>query len=226
MRIYGYYSPVRRGLTGFEFLPQYLDEHYPGVKFIDVISDNTLHFGYLESDDSDLLAKALYDVQGRFSFEKTEEVVVIGAVRALYNPPSEPMHPDMPVPTHADILNANNITPPSTDADWLNAVKEYKREMLVGVTRYMFTKDNDSISNVAKAAIILTLYNDSELTADQISKKNNLISRVKALYTPELCLDGFEEMITYMENVLAVYYAKKQQIVNATTVNDVLSVKL
>ena len=46
-KFYFKYIPSRRGLTGAEYLPQWLEEYYPDTRFQSVVSDGFAEFGIL-----------------------------------------------------------------------------------------------------------------------------------------------------------------------------------
>jgi hypothetical protein len=66
------YTPARRGLTGAEYLPQYLDENYSSVTFTGVASDGTVQYGILNGTGDDLSqVRAL--ISGKFSAVRLDE---------------------------------------------------------------------------------------------------------------------------------------------------------
>jgi hypothetical protein len=72
--------------------------------------------------------------------------------------------------------------------------------------------------------MLVNLYEDADLTSEQLTQKNNLIDRMKNVYTPDVCLGGMNTLVDLLENVLVPYYTAKGQVDAATTVEDALNV--
>ena len=219
MRIYGSAGSARRGLTGREYLSQYLYEYYPDITWETIVSDGVKEFGYL-SGDSNEIARAIVVFEKQFSFTRLTEFELAGAIKVVYQPgPSLPDGSDPP--TAEDLLALHSITVPT---DMLEAVRAYKIINLKQILRKKFCDDNDAIADMAKLMVISSLYDDSELTADQITRRNNLITDIKKIYTIDLCLDGGENMVNLLNNNVVGYYQAKAQVLAATDQDSIMAV--
>lgn len=216
-KFYVRYTPVRRGITGMEMLPQYLDEFFPGVSFTGVVKDGLMEYGYLEGTGNQL-AKVLQSCSDKFSIKKINEEAFIGFCYPLYNP-SEGIDGEIP-PTFDEMMLTHGITVP---VDVLPNVRQAQKEGYKDIVRREFNDWNDTIADVSKAAMLTALYDDADLTAEQITQRDDLITRMKAVYTPDVCLGGMDILVSLLENILVPYYTKVQQLESATTVEDILA---
>ena len=217
-RFYIRYTPVRRGLTGMEMLPQYLDEYFPGVTYTGVIKDGLVEYGYIEGS-GDLLSQVLQTCDDKFSIKRLYEDTFIGACYPLYNPTTG-IDEETP-PTFSEMMDRHGIVVPS---DVLPLVKKAKVEEFKEIVKKEFEDWNDSVASVSRAAMLYTIYSDSELTSEQQTQRDDLKSRIKAVYTPDICLKGMESLVTLLENVLVPYYTARDSVESATSVNDVLDI--
>lgn len=218
-RFYIRYTPVRSGLTGMEMLPQYLDQYFPNVEFTGVVKDGLLEYGYLEGT-GDKLSQVLQTCGKKFSIKEMTEEVFIGFCYPLYNP-SSTMDDEPAPPTFSEMMSNHGITVP---ADVLPNVRKAKTEEFKEITKKQFNDWNDSVADVAKAAMLLNLYDDTDLTSDQITTRDTLISRIKAVYTTDVCLGGLNNMVDLVEQVLVPYSVAKSNLESASTLQDILDV--
>lgn len=218
-RFYISYTPVRRGLTGMEMLPQYLDEYFSGVKFHGVTKDGLVEYGYLEGS-GDMLSKSLQNCSEKFSIKKLDEDTFIGFCYPLYNPAQDPDGAGE-VPTFSEMMSGHGVTVPD---DVVPCVKKAQKEVFKEVVKKEFMQWNDSIADVSKVAVLYNLYTDTELTSAQKTQRKDLKNRIKAIYTPDVCLAGMENIVDLLENVLTDYYTAKAQVDAATTVDEVLNI--
>lgn len=219
MRIYGSAGTIRRGLTGREYLSQFLYEYFPNVSWEVVISDSVKEFGYLVGDSNEI-ARAITAFDQHFSFTRLTEFEFAGAVEVAYNP-SGTMPDGSSPPSTADLLTLNEITVPG---DLLDAVKAYKVICLKQILRKKFCDDNDAIADMAKISAVTSLYEDGELTAEQITRRDALKANLKAIYTIDMCLDGGENMVALLSGNVVGYYTSKAQVMTATDKASVMAV--
>jgi len=221
MRIYGSAGSIRRGLTGREFLSQYLYEYYPAISWEVVISDGVKEFGFLEGDSNEL-AKAIVVFEHQFAFVRLTELELAGAIEFIYNPQTGSMPDGGDPPSTIDLLNLNTITVPG---DLLDAVKAYKVISLKQILRKKFCDDNDAIADMAKINAITGLYEDNELTSEQIARRDALKANLKAIYTIDMCLDGGDNMVALLSNNVVGYYIAKAQALAGNNKFEVMDVE-
>jgi len=211
------YSENRRGLTGSEFMPGFLDEYYPGVSFDDVISDGLNHYGIF-SGSGDELSKAFLAVSHRFSVQQISKDELIGFVAALYNP--GPAVEGMPSPpTLSEYLASHGLTL----EDELTSVKKMKRGLFKEIIKKKIETDNDSIADIAKS-VALHLFHYDDLTAEEKSAVDANTATLKTIYTKAMCIDAYDNMITMLSDALASYYTAVSGLEAASTKEDALNV--
>lgn len=217
-RFYIRYTPVRSGLTGMEMLPQYLDQYFPGVTYTGVLKDGLIEYGYLEGEGN-VLSKVLQTCSEKFSIKRLYENIFIGFCYPLYNPSTT--EEDETPPTFSEMMSGHGITVPG---DILPNVKEAQKEEFKEIVKKEFFEWNDSIAELNKAAMLFNLYDDTDLTSEQITQKDDLVSRIKNIYSPDLCLKGFDNLVQLLEDILVPYYQASNQVESATDINSVLNV--
>ena len=220
-RVYYRWTPARRGLTGWEYLAQYLDENFPGVSYTEVISDGLNHYGYVEGT-GDEFRKALRAIETKFSAQKVDEDVIIGAVRALYSPPAEGEFEGMTPPTWDEICANHGLTVDTTKE--LDYVKAYKIALLKEQARADFPEWNDSLADVAKALFAKLIWYD-ECTLDEQSAIDNAIANIKTMYTKDMCIKACNTLAQNLTR-LSGYYSAKMAVLAATTIDEVLAVDI
>jgi len=216
-RFYFRYTPVRRGLTGAEYVQEFLDENFPNVDWNGVISDGTYHYGFLEGS-GDVLSKAITAVKGRFAAEKLSEAAFIGICYLLYNPGSS--IEGEPVPTFQEYMSEYGI---SVSEDVLDEVKAFKKTLLKEVARTKFSSWNDSIADIAKSMVLLLFHYD-DLTPEEKTLVDNLSDTIKVIYNKDTCISSYQNMISQLQNILYDYYLAKKQVEDATSVIEVMNV--
>ena len=226
MRIYLRYVPLTVNFTGAEYIQQYLDEHYgQQVKWEAVISDGIHHIGYLVSDDGDLLAKALQAVEGRYSASRLTEQEFIGVCYLLYNPPVESGRPEEPpLPTFSEFMQ-RVIGRSVDDTEALVAAKQYKRFLFKEVVRKLFPDYNDLVADVTKCVTLLIGWKD-ELTAEEQSTVDSLMSTLKQVYTKEMCINALQSLTSKLQQILTLYYQDVARLQSATTKEELNDIKL
>ena len=217
-KFYFRYTPARRGLTGAEYIQEFLAENFPTVTWDSVISDGSYHYGILEGS-GDELSKAIPAIQGRFSALKMDEDSFIGVCHLLYNPPpAEEGEPEPP--TFEEFMQAHGIT---VSGDFLAETKAFKKTLLKEIARTRFSSWNDSIADVAKSVALLVLYYD-DLSAEDKSTVDSLSDTLKSIYDKDTCIAAYQQMVGELQNILADYYTAKQSVEDATSIDDVMDV--
>lgn len=199
------YIPVRRGLTGSEFLAQWVDENYPTLTFQDAISDGIAKFGVL-SGDGETMSKAISSIEGKFSAVRIPEDVFIGVCKKYYNPVAMPGMPDPP--SFADYMLTLGITVPG---DTLPNYKKHRQELLKEMAKKRFSNPNDSLADLARSTVLLTLWYP-ELTPGEKADVDADIATLKAIYTKASCIASFDSMVNELATILSSYYTAKTNI--------------
>ena len=216
-KIYIKYTPVKAGLTGAEFLAPFLDEHFNGVTFTGIVSDDMNHYGYIEGT-GDLLSKALMSIQGRFSIVKLTENDIIGFAKNLYNPTAI-MDGDTP-PTFVEFMATHNITV----TDELDAVKASKKVLFKEVAKKQFDDYNDLIADVCRVVTLFTQhYND--LDAPTKASVDANITTLKTIYDQASCVASFDKMVTDLSNILTNYYTAKSNLESSVDIDSANAVE-
>lgn len=217
-KFYIRYTPVRSGLTGMENLPQYLDKYFSGVSYTGVVKDGLVEYGYIEGS-GDILSKAIQTCSEKFSIKRIFEKEFIGFCYPLYNPSTD--EDEETPPTFSEMMERHGITVPD---DVLPNVKAAKKEEFKEIVKREFYEWNDSIAEVSKTAMLFSLYSDDDFTSEQITKRDDLVSRMKNVYTPDLCLTGLENLVYLLEEVLVPYYEAKQEVDDAEDTDSALDI--
>jgi hypothetical protein len=131
-RFYIRYTPVRRGITGMEMLPQYIDEYFPGITFTGIVKDGLIEYGYLEGTGKQL-ANMLQTCSDKFSIKKMNEEKFIGFCYPLYNP-DQSMDDETP-PTFSEMMSSHGITVPT---DVLPNIREAQKELFKEIVKKEF----------------------------------------------------------------------------------------
>lgn len=214
MRFYFQYTPTRRGLTGAEYLDSYIDEHHPNVKWYPVISDGFIHYGFLESNNSDSLAKAIAAIEGKFSAQRLTEEEFIGAVYLLYDPtrttPFEGSNP----PSFTEFMNNYGIA--VTEDNALTAAKAYKRKLFKEIVRKRFEDYNDLSADITKVVTLLNVYYPN-LTAEEKATVDNLLTTISTIYSKEACINALQNLVNKLTTYLIPYYNTLTILQNITT---------
>ncbi len=194
------YTPARRGLTGAEYLPQYLEESYPGMSFDSVLSDGVNHYGIL-AGTGDELSKTFPTITGKFSAVRLTEAEFIGNCYMNYNPVA--IGGETP-PTFEEMMTQHGITV----ADTLQPVKDAKINLFKEISKKKFLDDNDSIADLARAVVLLSLHYD-DLSPSEKSSVDAVSSTLKAIYSKDNCINTYQKMVANLQSILSGYYTAK-----------------
>ena len=219
-RFYIRYTPIRMGLTGMEYLPQYIDQYFPGISYTSIFSDGLVNYGYIEGT-GDLFSKMIQNCSVKFSIKKFDEDVFIGYCYTIFNSNNQSIEFEEESPSFSDIMNNHGIN--TNNYDLIDCVKKSKKEEFKEIVKKEFYEWNDAIADVSKASL-LYLYDDSELSPEQLTKKNELLDRVKQIYTIDVCLDGTENLVKLLETVLYPYYISRMEVDSKEEIEDILNV--
>lgn len=214
-KIYMKYTPVKAGLTGAEFLAPFLDEHFNGITFTGIVSDDMNHYGYLEGT-GDLLSKSLMAINGRFSVKILEEEDIIGFANLLYNP-IEPI--DGTAVSFIEFMSGHGITVSSE----LDAVKKMRKTLFKEITKRKFDDYNDLIADLSKA---VTLFNHHYADLDVPTKAavDANVATLKSIYDSTTCVAAFDKMVTNLGSILSSYYTAVTNVDNAADIDAVNAV--
>ncbi len=206
-QFYFKYIPSRRGLTGVEYLSQWLDENYPTISFNSVISDGIAQFGILNGS-GDTLSKAMAAIEGKFSSSRITEEVFIGICAKYYNPSS--VDGDTPL-TLDEFLTNIGITPP---VNKLLNIKSSKKELLKEIAKKKFANLNDTIADIAKVVTLLQLHS-SDFTTEEQTQVDDISTNLKAIYNKATCIGAYDRMVTELNDMLIPYYTAITNVDNA-----------
>lgn len=211
-RFYIECSPIRRGLTGREYLGQHIDAVFAPTKFYPVFDNGLIQFGYLEGDD-DSLCNVLSICGNLFAAKRLFVEEFRGAAR-LY------------LDIDATSLNALFIEH-STEAtsDILNDVKSYKNKLLKEKVKREFSDYNDLIANIAKEILLLEEYRSS-LDGAQTARLEAALTTLKSIYDVETCLSALEEDVSKISSYMPSYYSIKTSLSDSTSLEDLKNISL
>jgi hypothetical protein len=210
-RFYVEYTPIRRGLTGREFLAQHLDETFPEVSFTGVSSNGFVEFGFLEGS-TEQLCNVLNFCERSFAIKRLFIEEFRGAIY-LYSKLDN---------TEINTLFSNYgimISTPLSDA------KAYKSKLLKEVTKKQFNDYNDLVANLTKEFLLLQEYK-TELTISQTERLNSAIASMKTIYDVETCLKALEKDVEKVQTYMPFYYSAKLSIENSTSIEDLQNIDL
>ncbi len=210
------YTPARLGITGAEYLPQFLEENFPTVTFDSVISDNFVYYGILEGT-GDLFSNSLTTILGRFSAVRLFKEEFIGICFKLYNP--APDLDNTTPPTFSEFMQQHNIT--TTNEEALEFYKKYRTSNFKEISKRKCEDDNDGIADLGKCVALLTVYYDI-LTPEEKTIVDLNINKLKQAYTKESCIKGLDKMVNdTLIGRLSGYFEAKTLVDNATTVEEI-----
>lgn len=220
-RYYVECTPIRRGLTGREYLAQYIDESFPTAKFYPLFDNGLIQFGYIEGND-ETLCNVLSFCEKIFAMNRLLIEEFRGAAQLYWTSSVPIMGMDGTAQTIAEFFISNNIEPTS---NILNDVKAYKVKLLKEKVKRDFSDYNDLVANMAKEVLLLAEYKPT-LDAGQLVRLNNALAIMKSIYTAETCLTSLEEDIAILSNFMPSYYNTKISIANATTIEQLNSIDI
>ena len=212
VRFYYQYTPLRRGLTGYEYIGQFIDENYPNCQWFEVINTNFIHYGIIQSTDTDELARAIQAIEGRFSAKRLTLEEFIGAVYLVHN--SEPIEQFL---ANYDInIDSNRL---------LDYAKQYKKKLFKEVLRKKFNDIEDSVADLMKFIVLFILHRDS-LTEEQLNQINLLTNALKQIYPVDVCIEGLQETTYTLATILNKYYATRTLLEQAQTIDEIRQIML
>ena len=218
-RFYIQCVPIRRGLTGREYLAQYIDEVFPSVKFYSLFTNGLVEFGYLEGDDENL-CNALAVCENIFSMQRLFLEEFRGAAKLYWKSLSS--FDGEPTQTLEDLFNLHSIEIPT---NFLNDIKAYKIKLLKEKVKKEFYDYNDLVANIAKEILLLTEYRET-LTSEQATRLDSAIDSMKSIYSADDCLDALEEDISKINSIMPNYYATKSLIQNAIDTTSLIEIDI
>ncbi|MEM4385382.1 MAG: hypothetical protein QXD03_02405 [Candidatus Anstonellales archaeon] len=227
MRYYLCYRPSLQNRYGACYLNQFISDgnRYPGIEYREVASDGDLHFGFIESDDSDQLARFWKAITGVFSAERLTYEEFIGACYLNYNPPPAGLPEDDPTPRtfQAYMLSVgfDNIT----DDFAIDCLKKYKKYLFKEIVRKRFEDYNDISADITKLMFFM-FYHYHNLTQDEKSEIDSVLQQISEIYTKDVCLSALSSIKNQMDNYLVPYYQKINDLESKTTKEEVVGVKL
>jgi hypothetical protein len=208
-RFYIECTPIRRGLTGREYLAQHIDEVFPNSKFYPLFNNGIIEFGYLEGNDEDL-CNVLSFCENIFSMKRIFIEEFRGAAKLYW---SAPIGIDgTATQTIEEFFDLYSID--TTSMNILSDVKSYKIKLLKEKVKREFFDYNDIVANLAKEIMLLNEYR-STLDAGQEARLDAALDAMKLIYSVDDCLDAIEEDIVLINSVMPDYYSTKTAIQNA-----------
>ncbi len=216
--IYIKYTPVRRGLTGAEFIAGFLDENFTGVTFNGIVSEGMNHYGVL-SGSGDALSNALLAIEGRFSIMKLDRSQFIGMCKSMYVPNPDPIG-DSTALTFIEFMDNAGIT--VLESEVLPAVKKAKRLLFKEIIKKELQPNNDNISALTKA-IVLHLFHYDNLTPEEKTQVDTDTTALIAIYTKGMCISAYGDMVSELTTELTNYYTAVINLESQSTVDDALA---
>lgn len=218
-RFYVECTPIRRGLTGREYLAQHVDEVFPTAKFTPLFDNGMIEFGYLEGDD-EALCNVLSFCENTYAMKRLFVEEFRGAANLFWN---APMDMDGTATQTIEAFFASHTVEVSTNL--LTDAKAYKIKILKEKIKREFFDYNDMVANMAKEIMLLSEYRDT-LDGPQTIRLDAALDAMKLIYSADDCLDAIEEDITAINAVMPGYYSTKTSIQNATTLEDLNNIDL
>jgi len=211
-RFYVECIPIRRGLTGREYLAQHIDEVFPPTKFYPLFENGMIEFGYIQGNNESL-CNVLSFCEHTFGMKRLFIREFRGAAKLYWTPPipEEGQDPQ----TIEEFLASHSI---KASKSFLNDAKAYKIKMLKEKVKKEFVDYNDMIANLAKEVMLLTEYRDTLDDAQQI-RLDAALDAMKMIYSPDDCLDAIEEDIVSITASMPRYYKAKRVIHNAMNIH-------
>ena len=206
-RFYVECTPIRRGITGREYLRQHVAECFPAAEFTPLFENGMIEFGYLEGDD-ETLCNVLSFCENAFAMKRIFVEEFRGAAKLYW---SAPIIEGLDNQTLEEFLEVNNV---EASVSLLNDAKAYKIKMLKEKIKREFFDYNDMVANIAKEIMLLTEYRNT-LDSTQEARLDAALAAMAVIYSPDDCLDAIEEDIAIINSVMPDYYTTKLAIQNA-----------
>jgi hypothetical protein len=211
-RFYVECTPIRRGLTGREYLAQHVDEVFAPAKFRPLFENGIIEFGYLQGNNESL-CNVLSFCEYTFGMKRLFRREFRGAAKLYWTSPTP--NEGEEAQTLEEFLASHSI---KASKSFLNDAKAYKIKMLKEKTKREFSDYNDMIANLSKEIMLLTEYRN-ELNAAQQIRLDAALDAMRLIYSPGDCLDAIEEDIALITAVMPGYYNTKMEIRNAMNIN-------
>lgn len=226
MRYYLCYRPSLQNRYGACYLNHFISDgnRYLRIEYREVASDGDLHFGYIESDDSDQLARFWKAITGVFSAERLTYEEFIGACYLNYNPPPPIPGNDFMPGTFQDYMSSvgfDNITEDFA----IECLKKYKRHLFKEIVRKRFEDYNDISADITKLMFFMFYYYPT-LQDEEKSEIDGVLQQISEVYTKDVCLSALSNIKSQMENYLVPYYQKINDLNSRNTKDEIASVKL
>lgn len=216
-------TPLRLGFTGYEPFGAYLarmrQQSLTTCDFTGAITTpKGQEFGLLTGSGDDL-AEILEITESIFNIKRITKEEFIGACYKYYHPnPIEGME----APTLSQLLVPFGIV--LDNFDTVACCKAFKRNLFKEISKKLFPDDNDSISNLARGMLTIVSYYPSMNTTEKAAV-DSLITRIKAIYTKDISLEGLNQLTSDIEKYLTGYYMAVANLNSKTTEADVLAVE-
>ena len=230
------YIPPIRGVESIQYLQDYLYNIQSTVTFSPCFYDNANTFGYLDGE-GDELSRVLRWMEGRFSAVRLTPFEFAGAAVYAFCPYSGPEDPPK---DSMNLLSAFYIPPEQRvtysswlahmgivvkDEDQLNLAKLYKAHLMKEIAKKTFYDDNDAIADLAKISMIYNVYK-KELTQEELDLLTKYEEIIRKIYTKEVALAGFIDMVEHLTNTLEGYYEAKIALEAAKDIGEVIGITL
>jgi len=202
-KIYLKYSPARRGLTGMEYLPGFLDEQFPTIKFTEVIADEFNRFGFIEGSGDDL-AKALMASSEHFAIKQLTEKEFIGYCRLNYVPYENENGDTI---SFTDFMSNHGIEV----SDEIEAMKEAKKNMFKEIVKKKLEPDNESIADIMKSLVLFHFYYN-ELNDTEKNIVDGKTASLKNVYSKTKCINAYSSLVDSIVAVVDGYYSKVNEL--------------
>jgi len=212
-RFYIEYLPSQVSHTGSVYLDQFVNDNFKNVKWVPVISDGILHYGFLEGSGEDL-CKCMIS-SNRFSIQVLSEKIFVGACYSCYKPVKLPS--DTVTPSFKDFMASFGVKV----TDELDAYKAYKLYIFKKGVEAQFLKLSDSVADSFKILCLLNVYKDT-LTKEEKSTVDSVLETIKSCYSKDQCIKALNETADMLKNILPEYYktSKKMKEANEKSVAD------
>jgi len=204
--------PIRRGLTGREYLSQHIDEFFSPVKFYSLFNHGLIQFGYVEGNN-ETLCNVLSSCEKIYGMQRLFVDEFRGAAKLYWTGTAEEL---------AALFAKHSIQSPSNG---LKDAKSYKIKLLKEKIKREFTDYNDLISNVIKSILLLEEYRSS-LDAGQTARLENALTTMKSIYDVETCLTALEGDVSKLSSFMPDYYSIKNKIKKSNSLKKLNDVDL
>ena len=218
------YVPPRRGLDMVEYLQDYLTSINSAVTFSPCFYDNIATFGVLAGSGDDLsrVVRTIETRHGAVRLTANEFAGASVAAFQSYKGPEDINQPGYIAPANRPnwVAWMAEVGITVQEGDELNCAKYYKATLLKEIAKKKFCDDNDSLADLAKAVIAITVHYP-DLTIQQKVLVDNQIAIIKQIYTPDIAVSGLTELVSNLTSNLIAYYNATTAVSSATTLKDI-----